>query len=228
MSELEPRDVALLRDAREALDSEAPGAEVRARVRARLAASLPIVPSRGPGGGGGAGSAAAASVVGKVAIAVTALLVGGAAGAGLYAELREAPPPQIVYVPQPIAIPVAPPSAPPPSTTPVEPLQGPSTPSAVHAAPSRTSQIAAERVLLDEARAALVQGDPNRALDRVDRHRRTFATPILGEERDAMEVEALVRAGRSAEARAKAEAFRRRTPGSLFLPAVESAIESIP
>jgi len=43
-----------------------------------------------------------------------------------------------------------------------------------------------------------------------------------------MEVEALVKAGRTAEARAKADAFGRRTPNSLFLPAVESAIESIP
>jgi len=93
---------------------------------------------------------------------------------------------------------------------------------------SRTVQLTAERVLLDEARGALVQGDPNRALDRIERHRRTFVTPILGEERDAMEVEALVKVGRAAEARAKASAFRRHTPDSLFLPAVESAVESIP
>jgi hypothetical protein len=83
-------------------------------------------------------------------------------------------------------------------------------------------------MLLDEARGALVQGDPNRALGRIEQHRRTFASPILGEERDAMEVEALMKAGRTAEARAKADAFGRRTPNSLFLPAVESAIESIP
>jgi hypothetical protein len=83
-------------------------------------------------------------------------------------------------------------------------------------------------MLLDEARGAPVQGDPNRALGRIEQHRRTFASPILGEERDAMEVEALMKAGRTAEARAKADAFGRRTPNSLFLPAVESAIESIP
>jgi hypothetical protein len=43
-----------------------------------------------------------------------------------------------------------------------------------------------------------------------------------------MEVEALAKVGRSAEARAKADAFRRHTPNSLFLPAVQSAVESIP
>jgi hypothetical protein len=93
---------------------------------------------------------------------------------------------------------------------------------------SRTAQIGAERVLLDEARGAIVQGDPIRALARIEQHRRTFATAILSEERDAMEVEALAKAGRSAEARAKADAFRRHMPNSLFLPAVESAVESIP
>jgi predicted ATPase len=96
------------------------------------------------------------------------------------------------------------------------------------ASSSRTVQLAAERVLLDEARGALVQGDPTRALDRLAQHRRTFATAILGEERDAMEVEALAKADRSAEAKAKADTFRRRMPNSLFLPAVESAVESIP
>ena len=34
--------------------------------------------------------------------------------------------------------------------------------------------------------------------------------------------------GRYDEARARAEAFRKRTPDSLFLPTVESAIASIP
>jgi hypothetical protein len=38
-----------------------------------------------------------------------------------------------------------------------------------------------------------------------------------------MQVEALVRAGRSDEARNGVGAFRARSPGSLFLPTVESA-----
>ena len=62
----------------------------------------------------------------------------------------------------------------------------------------------------------------------VQRHRRTFVSPILGEERDAMEVEALVKAGRYEDARARADAFRSRTPNSLFLATVEAAVASIP
>ncbi|HEY6461482.1 MAG TPA: hypothetical protein VIY73_15050, partial [Polyangiaceae bacterium] len=91
------------------------------------------------------------------------------------------------------------------------------------ASASPRSQLSAERMLLDEARAALVQGNPTVALDRLQRHRRTFASPVLGEERDAMEVEALARAGRVPEAQARADAFRRHYPRSLFLPTVESA-----
>jgi hypothetical protein len=228
-SPLEPRDVALLRDAR---DAEPPAPEVQARVRARLAVGVPGM--HGSGHGGGGGTAAAASALGKATIAATALLVGGAGGAGLYAELRPSSPPQVVYIPQPVLVPGPPREPPPPSAAPVEPPLSPSAVSVARPPPSsassssRTAQLGAERLLLDEARGALVQGDPSRALDRIEQHRRTFASPILGEERDAMEVEALVKAGRTSEARAKADAFGRRTPNSLFLPAVESAVESIP
>ena len=229
-SPLDARDIARLRDMR---DAEPPSPEVAARVRARLAVSVPGMHARGGGGGAGPGSVAAGSAVGKVTIAVTALLVGGAGGATIYAVLRPLPQPRIIYVPQPVVPPATSREPLLPSAAPAEPLPGPSA-SVVRSSPSaapsssRTTQLAAERVLLDEARAALVQGDPGRALDRVEQHRRTFANPILGEERDAMEVEALVKVGRAAEARTKADAFRRRMPNSLFLPAVDTAIESIP
>lgn len=227
-SPLDPRDLQLLRALR---DGEAPAPEVRARVLARIAASAPALPPHGPGGHGPSAHAGwTSSVLGKGVLVTAALLVGGAGGAGLYAELRPTPPARVIYVPQPIVVPgpPLPPAA--ASHTPVPPA-----PSAVasvsHPAASfssRTAQLDAERLLLDEARAALVQGEPERALDRLERHRRTFAAPVLGEERDAMEVEALAKAGRGAEARAKADAFRRRWPDSLFLPAVETAVESIP
>jgi outer membrane protein assembly factor BamD (BamD/ComL family) len=82
--------------------------------------------------------------------------------------------------------------------------------------------------LLDEARSALAQGDPARALERLQRHRQSFPMPLLGEERDAMWVSALVKAGRYDEARTRAEAFRRRFPDSLFASMVDTAIASIP
>jgi hypothetical protein len=83
-------------------------------------------------------------------------------------------------------------------------------------------------MLLDEARAALVQGTADRALGLLNRHAARFPTAILAEERDAMEVEALVATGRIAEARALADSFRAQRPNSLFLATVNSAIASIP
>jgi hypothetical protein len=228
-SPLEPRDAALLRGLREL---EPPSPEVQTRVRAKLAASVLATPI-GAGGRGGAHGAAAGSAAGKVAIATVAFLVGGATGAALYAALRPPPPAQIILVPQPSVSPV-PPALPSASTTTSEAPPSPPQGSAARSAASpptpssRKAQIAAERLLLDEARAALVQGDPVRALGRIELHRRTFANPILAEERDAMEVEALAKAGRTSEAKAKADAFRRRAPNSLFLPTVEAAVQSIP
>jgi hypothetical protein len=90
------------------------------------------------------------------------------------------------------------------------------------------SPFAAERMLLDEARALIVQGAPDRALARLDEHRVRFPDGMLGEERDAMAIEALVNAGHYDDARARADAFRARAPNSLFMATVDSAIASIP
>jgi hypothetical protein len=234
-SPLEARDVAYLRQLR---DVDRPSPEVQARVRARLAASVLAMQ---PGGSSPAraGSVATGSAAGKAAIAAVAFLVGGAVGAGVYAGLHPPPPPRIVYLPQPsVPVPSVAPAVPPvtessealpPSPPPEGSVTRPSPSSTSSTTPSsKKAQLAAERLLLDEARAALVQGDPGRALARIETHRRTFANPILAEERDAMEVEALVKAGRTSEAKAKADAFRRRMPNSLFLPTVDSAVRSIP
>jgi hypothetical protein len=90
------------------------------------------------------------------------------------------------------------------------------------------SGLTEERMLLDEARAGLIQGEADRALERLELHRARFAEGQLNEERDAMLVEALVLAGRYDEARQHAGAFQTQSPSSLFLPTVESAIAKIP
>jgi outer membrane protein assembly factor BamD (BamD/ComL family) len=82
--------------------------------------------------------------------------------------------------------------------------------------------------MLDVARTAITEGDAQRGLDRLEQHRRLFPNALLTEERDALQVQALVKAARYDKARARAGEFRRRTPGSLFLPAVDAAIASIP
>ena len=102
-------------------------------------------------------------------------------------------------------------------------------PAAVAASPAQAAiQLDAERSLLDLARVALVRGDCDGALGALDRHAKTFRRPLLGEERDALVVQALVRGGRYDEARARAEEFRRKTPKSLLAPAVDAAIAAIP
>jgi hypothetical protein len=91
------------------------------------------------------------------------------------------------------------------------------------------ARLDAERALLDAARAALVSGDADTALRLLERHTRAYAAhPLLGDERDALFVQALVRAGRYDEARARAEALRRKAPDSLFLSAVDAALATIP
>jgi hypothetical protein len=230
-------------------ESPAPSA-ARERVRARLAGSVPGMPL--PGGSPGRG--VALGLLGAFrtgALVLAAFGLGGVAGAVLFgapsrdAQVRvvyvdrPAPPvataspepvapPTVAPPPEPVASPVPPPppepvkSAPPAAPVAVAP------PRAAATAAPRASQLAAERVLLDQARAALVQGEPGRAIELLDQHATRFPSAILGEERDAMQVEGLVAAGRTAEARARADSFRAQRPNSLFLATVNSAIASIP
>ena len=62
----------------------------------------------------------------------------------------------------------------------------------------------------------------------LERHRVTFPRPLLAEERDAMQVQSLVAAGRYDEARMHADAFHEHNHDSLFLHVVDTAIASIP
>jgi hypothetical protein len=161
-----------------------------------------------------------------------AFVMGGAVGVAVYAGLAKPPPPRVVYVDRPV---LAPPSAM-PTPAPLASTTLQQSPTATATAPvghasaakSRTSQLSAERLILEEARSAIMQGDTQRALDRLERHRRLFANALLGEERDALQVQALVKAGRYDDARVSAESFRKRAPDSIFLPMVEAAIASIP
>jgi hypothetical protein len=190
-------------------------------VRANVFAAL-VSGGNGSAGDGSerpaAGGASGGAALSRSAIAAVAFVLGGATGAALHAALAKPPPRQVVYVDRPA--PLAAPASSPASSALAPPVAiASATTSAVtasrpQAGSPRVSQLAAERVLLDQARTALVEGDVARALEYVQRHRRTFVSPILGEERDAMEVEALVKAGRYEDARG-----RRSTWGSTTQPA---------
>jgi hypothetical protein len=90
------------------------------------------------------------------------------------------------------------------------------------------STLADERALLDEASDALARNDAVQALRFAQLHAQRFATGQLVEEREAVAVEAFVLAHRHDEARAHGARFRSAWPHSLFLPAVEASLASIP
>jgi hypothetical protein len=248
VSPLDPRLLAALRAERPA------PRDGRARVRGRLEAAIPEMRRGGNGGGqgGGAngGTERGVAGVGPHTLGIVAFVLGAVTGAALFAAMAgtHPPPPRVVYVDRPAPPVAAPALQPPPATaSPMTTMAPPPTPeppatrlattwpaapaqpaAARPAAATHGSRLTEERILLDEARAGLIQGEPERAIERLDRHRVRFADGVLAEERDAMQVEALARAGRYDEARERASAFRARMPGSLFLPTVESAIGSVP
>jgi hypothetical protein len=84
--------------------------------------------------------------------------------------------------------------------------------------------LADEQAFLEEARAALVGGSPERALRLLQQHQRDFPAAQLGDARDSLVIQALVAEGRVEQARVKAAEFRRRHPHSLFLPAVDASL----
>jgi hypothetical protein len=88
--------------------------------------------------------------------------------------------------------------------------------------------LAAERKWIEMARTALARGRVDGALAALRRHARQYPGGQLAEERDSLLVQALVAKGDYAQARAQAARFGRQHPQSLFSPAIEQALRSIP
>ncbi|MBX3185762.1 MAG: hypothetical protein KF819_02055 [Labilithrix sp.] len=117
-----------------------------------------------------------------------------------------APPPSpVVATPQPV--PEAPAAAAPSAET-ATPSTDATRPSA---SASPASTLAAELALLEGARGALAR-DPELALERIGAHRARFPRGTLSGERDVLEIDALRRAGRLGDARARAQAWLERDP----------------
>jgi hypothetical protein len=93
---------------------------------------------------------------------------------------------------------------------------------------SAGTQLAAEQLLVDQARSALARALPADALRALDAHRQNFPSGQLAEECAGLYVVALAHAGRSAEARRAAEAFEARYPHSLFRALVERTLSTLP
>jgi hypothetical protein len=220
-----------------------PPVEALDRVWTRLATSVAVgAPWRDETPGPAAGAGGEWLKAHAKAAVVAAFVGGAAAGAALVVSVRSPPRERIVYVERSVEPPV---SAAEHATTLADPAAaskkdpqaasddektGAVSPPATRrpAAPSASASLAAERSLLDDARSALAKGDSTRALALTDAHVRRFVHPQLAEEREALAVQALVGDGRYDDARSRAAHFRTTWPSSLFLPAVDASLSSIP
>jgi hypothetical protein len=237
-------DVRALLATERAIDDEVSD-ETKHRLRRRLQASLGAAVV-GTGVAVGAHAAAKGTALGSIAgggwiVAVGAFVLGALVGAGAhaYAHRHDAPSPPVVttvVVERQVEVPVyvtssatapasvqAPAPPPPPLAASVTSKQ-PSAQPSVSAGTSDTS-LAAERSLLEIARTALARGDSASALDALGKHQAQFPQGQLSEEREALYVQALAMAGRTAEAKQRADRFRKTWPGSMLLPVVEAAVE---
>jgi hypothetical protein len=217
--------------------------DARARLRHRLEMSVGVLAfGAGIGAasavGQGATAAVARTAVGKsLWVAAAAFVLGGAAGAGVHAMAVPAPKPapavtvvveRRVEVPVPAAPPSDLPLPPPVATSAITPpTLPPASAMTLPIAPSapKKSDLDAERSILEIARTALGRGEPASAMVQLDLHAQRFPYGQLVEEREALYVQALARAGRMPEARARAARFEKRFPNSLLLPVVTAATE---
>jgi hypothetical protein len=96
------------------------------------------------------------------------------------------------------------------------------------APPAAENELAAERALLDDARQSLATGHPDHALTALERHASKHPAGQLAEERDALRIRALAAAGRADDARRRAGEFKKAHPRSIFLPAVDATLRTLP
>jgi hypothetical protein len=103
-----------------------------------------------------------------------------------------------------------------------------SSPGLAPAPSAPASSLAEERALLDAARSALSSGNAGSALERLLVHERRYPRGLLAEERESLTVQALAHTGAAEAARKRFAAFKRRFPASIFLPALEAVVGSLP
>ncbi len=166
-----------------------------------------------------------------------ALVVGAVAGGlAIRAQTPPSPPPGSPLPPQSIVN--AAPAVPPPSASPIvepsaslsaEPRRHPGTAApTVASAEPKSDTMPRERALLDVARTAFGKRDPRATIAALEQHRREFPNGKLAEERDALMIEALVEAGRAAEAKERGAEFKASHPKSILAPAVDDALKGTP
>ena len=200
---------------------------VLSRIKGTLA-----VPASGLGDTSASPSAAAVSKLGSWGLPLSLAALVAGVGSGIVIGRSTAPAPIVTGVQAPAAPRLPPP--PPHSVQPTEPeTKKPDAPTRQREAvkppvdsppPTRDVALADERALIEIARTALAKRQTAKALEALQSHADKFATGQLVEERESLWVQALVNAGERAQAKTKADAFRRRFPESMLLPAVDAAL----
>jgi hypothetical protein len=209
----------------------------RNRDRIWMGISVQVLPMPGnampgnplPGTDAGAGALAASAGAGAtkgllaastVKGAIVAVMLGGGSLAGYRAvQSHRAAEPARSVVEAPIQVqatpmvePLAPPAEEPVATRAAPAARAVRDDPAVHR--QQPSRLAAEGRVVLEARRELREGDAPGALRRLEAARSEFADGALVQEREALSIEALSRAGQREAAGRRAEAFVRAYPGS--------------
>jgi hypothetical protein len=217
-----------------------PGLEVQQRVFSRLATTLavgdgsPDAPdlAHPPLSHAGMRSGPLASAARALQRGWATFLVGAAVGATTYAAVEHSrhkpasPPPAAASSPMAPALPALDVPPPPERPAPAPAVLGRAR--EPQGAEPRNAPLSVERNLLEIARTALARGKTDTALAILRRQARQFPSGQLAEERDGLWIQALVAKGDYAQARERATHFHRQHPHSLFAPAVDQALQSIP
>jgi hypothetical protein len=142
--------------------------------------------------------------------------------------LPQAPPPTASELPSPSAVNVPTTESPLSSVTPSN--LPPHAPSSVHApkpstpAPAASSDAREESRVVTAARDALHSGDSAGALNLLGQARQRFGNGVLGQEREALLIEALAKSGQAASARTHGQAFLKNYANSPYAARVQQII----
>jgi len=184
----------------------------------------------GAGGAGAAKIGASAAVATKGALAVkvgVAVAVVSLAGAGTVAvtskkaSVEESTPSGIVATATTSAAPMGAASVTlPPRIDPLSiPSAEPSTKTTTTAKPKAEDEVK----MLERAQDAL-KSRPEEALALCNEHAKSYPNGMLAQEREVIAVEALMKTGRTAEAKARAEKFKARFPGSSHARRIDAIV----
>ena len=206
----------------------APPADQLARLQARLDATFipPTPPSVGA-------PAASSALAGKVGLLVAGLVVGTVAGSQLqlhYGEPREVIVEKRVEIPVRVEVPVAVPVPSDDGANSLSPrervgVRGPEVAPAIPTKEPVRAPIELERLLVEQATAALGRGKGEDALAACREHAQRFPSGQLAEEREIVAIRALMLLGRRADAEVRAAEFRAKFPESLLIDVVNEALK---